>query len=158
MNSFIVVPKISLCSLVITLVTLISHTFMDRFHVESHTVLSCGIVITLVTSISYTFMDDLFMSFKIAFIRIFEPTVVTRISNTFMFIPEVLEKSGRPLKIGITLFTIIPLFTVYTLITFYTFYALMNRFFMYFKIALCLCFILTTFTGITNTVVFYFFV
>ena len=52
---------------------------MDRFQVESNTVLSCGIVITLVTSISYTFMDDLFMSFKIAFIRTLEPTVFTSI-------------------------------------------------------------------------------
>ena len=54
-----------LCSLVITLITRILDTFVDRLNMSLKTILLCSLIITLITRILDTFMFRLNMYLKI---------------------------------------------------------------------------------------------
>merc|ERR1712082_589801 len=53
-----------LLCLIVTLITLVFYTFMDRFFMFLKTALLCCLIVTLVTLVFYTFMDRFFMFLK----------------------------------------------------------------------------------------------
>ena len=85
MNRFLVSLKTALyCSLIITLITRIFYTFMNRLLMGLKTAPCCSLIVTLITRIFHTFMDCFLMSLKIACISCLILAEFTWITNTFM--------------------------------------------------------------------------
>ena len=86
MARFFVLPKCHRSfELSVTLVKVVPNTLMDRFHMGFKTILLCSQIITLITFIFYTFMDRL-MYLKMVLLCCLISTVFTRITNTCLLL------------------------------------------------------------------------
>ena len=63
-NFYMLLKACSVCSLIVTLVTGIFYTFMERFLMNPKTALCCCLIPTVFTGIFYPFMDRFLMLLK----------------------------------------------------------------------------------------------